>query len=61
MEILKFNKMRELTEKEMRNIEGGWIDRFASAVAWLIYNTLDDIEGSMSSLANGAKNAPLSK
>lgn len=53
--------MRELTEKEMRNIEGGWIDRFASAVAWLIYNTLDDIEGSMSSLANGAKNAPLSK
>lgn len=53
--------MRELTKKEMRNIDGGILPFVLKFLGWVAYETIDDLEGSASSLANGAKRAPLGK
>lgn len=54
--------MKQLSIKEMKDLNGGWIGHLAvKALVWVVYETLDDLKGSSEAFAQGVKSAPLKK
>lgn len=52
-------KLKKLSKKELKNINGG--GGFWDGLKWIVSETLDDLEGSWSSLVQGANEAPLKR